>query len=115
MSAASLADRLVREEMLTQRVKQPEARANIALEAGIAPGSLENLGRGRLKKTDWIAEKLNVLRINRLEKRIASLKRDLAAARAMGHASQVDLGRAESAISGAEAALREARQALGQA
>ncbi len=115
MSASAVADRLVGEEMLTRRVKRPEARKIIAHEAGISPGALEGLGRGRLKYTDRIAERLNVLRIKKLEQRIEAAKQELAIAKSMGFASKVDLGRVEAAIGDAEDALEDVRQALGHA
>lgn len=107
MSLASIADRLVGEEMLTRRVKRPEARKIVAREAGITPGSLESLGRGRLKYTDRIAGKLNGLLIRKIEQRIASLEQELAVAKAIGRATEADLVRAE-------AAIHEAKEALGQ-
>jgi hypothetical protein len=107
MLVASVAERLVGEEMLARKVKRPEARAIIAREAGITPGSLESLGRGRLKYTDRIADKLNELLARKIEQRIVSLEQELAIAKAIGRASQVDLERAE-------AALEEARKALGK-
>jgi hypothetical protein len=107
MYASRVADRLVGEEMLASRVKRPEAREIVAREAGIAPGSLESLGRGRLKNIDRIASKLNALLVRKIEQRISSLEQELAIAKAIGSAPQVDLERAE-------AALDEARQALGK-
>lgn len=107
MSLANIADRLVGEEMLNRRVKRPEARKIIAREAGITPGSLESLGRGRLKYIDRIADKLNALLVRKIEQRIASLEQELEIAKALGRTSQVDIQRAESA-------LEEAREALGK-
>ena len=108
MSASSIAERLVGEEMLASRVKRPEARNIVAREAGISPGSLESLSRGRLKYIDRIADRLNALLIKRIEQRIASLQHELEIARALGDASEADFGRAE-------AALEEARKAIGKA
>lgn len=107
MSLANIADRLVGEEMLTRRVKRPEAREIVAREAGITPGSLESLGRGRLKHIDRIAGKLNALLIRKIESRIASLEQELEIAKVIGRSSQIDIERAESA-------LQEAREALGK-
>lgn len=107
MSALSVAERLVSEEMLASRVKRPEARAIVAREAGISPGSLESLSRGRLKFIDRIADKLNGLLVRKIEERIASLQHELEVARLIGDTSEVDLGRAE-------AALEEARKAIGK-
>ena len=107
MSLSSIADRLVGEEMLIRNIKRPEARKIIAREAGISPGSLESLGRGRLKYLDRIADKLNGLLVRKIEQRIVSLEQELRIAKALGGSSQIDLGRAE-------AALEEARKALGK-
>lgn len=107
MTALSIAERLVGEEMLTRRVKRPEAREIIARQAGIAPGSLESLGRGRLKNTDSLAGKLNALRIRKLEEKLVSVQHELAIAKAMGRLTQVDIDRAE-------AAIKEAFEALGK-
>lgn len=107
MSLANIADRLVGEEMLTRRVKRPEAREIVAREAGISPGSLESLGRGRLKHLDRIAGKLNGLLVRKIETRIAALEHELTIAKTLGGPSEVDIERAESA-------LQEAREALGK-
>jgi hypothetical protein len=107
MSALSIAERLVGEEMLAKRVKRPEARKIVAREAGVAAGSLESLARGRLKNIDSLAGKLNALRIRKLEEKLASVQHELAIAKAMGGLSQVDIDRAEAAIA-------EAFQALGK-
>src|ERR1700722_468831 len=107
MSVASVAERLVGEEMLANRVKRQEARKAIAREAGISPGSLESLSRGRLKYVDRIASKINAVLIKRIEQRIASLQHELEVARLVGDVSESDLGRAE-------AALEEARKAIGK-
>lgn len=108
MYISRVAERLVGEEMLVRRIKRPEARRIIAREAGISPGSLESLARGRLKFIERIADKLNVLLVRKIEQRIAALEQELAIAKAIGSASQIDLDRAE-------AAIQEARKALGQA
>ena len=107
MSLANIADRLVGEEMLTRRVKRPEARKIIAREAGITPGSLESLGRGRLKFHERIASKLHVLLVKKLEERMYSLQHELEIAKALVDSNPVDIGRAE-------AALAELKDALGK-
>lgn len=105
MSIASVADLLVGEEMLTRKVKRPEARRIVAREAGISPGSLESLSRGRLKNTDRIESKLNAFRIRKLQEKLLSVQHELAIAKAMGVASEADIDRAESAIKDAQKAL----------
>ena len=107
MSASSIAERLVGEEMLASRVKRPEARKIIARQAGITAGSLESLARGRLKFTERIASRLNALLVRKIEARIASLQHELEVARACGDTRDVD-------FEAAEVALEEARRALGK-
>jgi hypothetical protein len=107
MSALAIAERLVGEEMLSRRVKRPEARQIVAREAGVAAGSLESLARGRLKNIDSLASKLNALRIRKLEEKLVTVQHELEVAKAMGALTQVDIDRAESAI-------KEAQQALGK-
>ena len=107
MYAASIAERLVGEEMLTKRVKRPAAREIVAREAGITPGSLESLARGRLKYTDRIASKLNALFIRKIERQIISLQHELELAKQTGRTDPVNVERAE-------AAIQEAWKALGK-
>lgn len=107
MSALIIAERLVGEEMLSRRVKRPQAREIVAREAGVAAGSLESLARGRLKNIDSLVGKLNALRIRKLEEKLVSVQHELAIAKAMGVATQVDIDRAE-------AAIKEAFEALGK-
>src|ERR1700735_1857567 len=107
MSAVSIAERLVGEEMLASRVKRPEARKIIARQAGITAGSLESLARGRLKFIDRIASRLNALLVRKIEARIASLQHELEIARALGDVSETDCERAEGALEEARKALRK--------
>ena len=107
MSLVSIADRLVGEEMLSRRIKRPEARRIIAREAGITPGSLENLSKGRLKFLDRIEGRLNALLIRKIELRISNLERELQIARSIGDITRVD-------VEAAEAALEKARRAIGK-
>ena len=81
MSISALADRMVRETMIENRVKRPDAERLIAREVGIAPGTLENLRRGRLVHVDWIANKITDASIRRTERQIARLESELAVAR----------------------------------
>jgi hypothetical protein len=107
MTAAALAKRLINDERVSRGIKLPEAREVIAREAGVSPGSLENLGRGRLKYIDRISGRLNALLVKKIEQRISSLSHELELARAAKTSSAADLGRAE-------AFLAEARKALGK-
>jgi hypothetical protein len=107
IALSSMAGRMIGEVMLDKGVKRPQARAIIAREAGISPGSLESLSRGRLKYTDRIASKLNALRIRKLEEHMLLLQHELAIAKTMDAHSKVDLTKAE-------VALADARKALGK-
>jgi hypothetical protein len=107
VSLAAAVQRSIHQEMVDRNLKWPEARRIVAREAGVLPGSLENLCRGRLKHVDRIAGKLNEFLIAKIEKRIRSLEQELAVAKAMGITPKVDLDRAE-------AAIQTAREALGK-
>jgi len=107
MTAATIARQLIAEEKVYRGVKRPEARAIIAREAGLAPGTLRNLECGRLKHLDRVLGPLNALVTRKLEQRIASLTHELELARAAQSLPKIDLDRAQ-------AALREAAQALGK-
>ena len=107
MTAASIARRLIAEERVVRGVKWPEARSIVAKQAGVAPGSLENLERGRLKYVDRIEGKLRGLLVRKIEQRLASLSHELQLAKTMYGVADPDVRRAE-------AALEEARQALGK-
>jgi len=108
MSVASVAEQLIDDEVRYRRVKKPEARAIIAREAGIAPGSLENLARGRLKHVDRIAGHLNALLVKKLEQRFAEIEHELIFLRATPDPSR------EADVLGAAAALEDARRCLGK-
>jgi hypothetical protein len=105
MSALSVARQLIAEERAFRGVKTPEARGIVAREAGLTAGTLENLERGRLVKTDGIAERLNAYWIRKIEQRISSLRHELAVARAAQNVAQPDLERAQSAIETAQRAI----------
>lgn len=109
MNVASVALRLIDEEEIRSCVKRPEALRIIAREAGLAPGSLENLARGRLKHVGRIAGNIYALYVKKLELQISECQTLLAVARAGALASpEID-------IPGAEAALEAARRCLGKA
>lgn len=103
-NVAMTADRLIREEAAFHGIDRATARQRVAREAGIAPGTLENLLRGRLKYVERIADKINALVIAKIEKRIAQLEGDLAIARLKS--SRPD----EAAIFAAQSALDEAKR-----
>lgn len=108
-SVASLADRLVRSEMLLSGVKRDAAERHVARRAGVLPGTLENLRRGRLKYADGIGARLRVLLIAQIERQITALETEVGLVRA----TSVD--RADLDILGAETALEKARACLGKA
>ncbi len=109
MSVVSVAERLIAEEARRSAVKRPVARAIVAREAGVSPGSLENLERGRLKFVDRIAGKLNDLLVRKIERSIAELESEIAVIRASpGDARAVD-------VVGAAAAIEKAKSCLGRA
>ena len=107
VSLANAVQRTIHQEMVDRGLKWPEAAKVIAREIGVLPGSIENLCRGRLKHIDRIAGQVNAFLIRKIEQRISSLERELAIAKAMGASPQIDLDRAE-------AALQQAREALGK-
>jgi hypothetical protein len=110
LSAATLtrARRLIRDESAARGINLPEARRIVAGEAGLMPGTLENLERGRIKNIERIARSLDELLEKKIERRIATLQHELELCRAARSVAPADLDRAE-------AALAEARRALGKA
>lgn len=107
-SVATLADRLVRSEMLLSGSKRGDAEKAVARRAGVAPGTLENLRRGRLKHADWIGGRLWGLFVAQIERQITTLETEVRFARA----ASVD--RSDLDVLGAEAALEKARECLGR-
>ena len=105
--AAAIAERLVGEEMLSRGVKRPEARQIVAREAGITPGSLENLSRGRLKYVERVSHRLHALLVRKIEQRINVLQHELHVAREVGRIDSFDLERAETALQEAKVAIRK--------
>lgn len=99
---------MISEESVARGINLPQARRIIAAEAGISPGTIENLERGRLKNVDRIARSLDALLEKKIERRITALQHELALCRASRSVVPADLDRAQ-------AALAEARRALGRA
>jgi hypothetical protein len=106
MTAVAIARRLIAEERVGRGVKWTEARSIVAKQAGVAPGSLENLERGRLKFVDRIEGKLRALLVRKIEQRIASLTHELQLAKTMYGTSDPDVRRAEASLEEARKALR---------
>ena len=93
-------------EAEASHLKWPDARAAVAKRAGIAPGALESLERGRLKFTDRIGRKLDELFIEATQRKIAALEHELALAR-LRHAGADPLD-----VRGISVALETARRLL---
>jgi hypothetical protein len=109
-SVAEIAERLIGWEAEESRVKKSVARAIVAREARIAPGSLERLAAGRLKYTERIGERLNALLIGKKPEKIASLERELERARLRYNAVKTtDLIRAADCVEEAERILAKAK------
>lgn len=60
------------------------SRASLAAKLGVAPGTIENIWRGRLKKLGDLRGKITHHRIKSLEADLADLANELAIARARG-------------------------------
>lgn len=92
MSAAAFVDRaqayerlLVDKEAARSGQSSNAARRRVASKVGIAPGTLENLRRGRLKDvTAYIYAKLHASVIAELEAELRHVEHELAIARAAG-------------------------------
>jgi hypothetical protein len=85
------------------------ASAVVARDAGAAPGSIENLLRGRLKFADRIEGKIHAWLARRIEQEIAALEQELSVLRGSGG------GPSLAEIDAAQAALDVARAAIGRA
>lgn len=107
--AYTLADRFVREEMSAKRVNKPDAIEIVAKGCGLAPGTLQNLFRRRLKNVQGVVVALEGFSVQRLEQRAAEMRAELGAMRDSGRA--LDPAR----LSDVEAALDEIERWLGQA
>ena len=84
------------------------ARLAVARKAGIAPGTIENLLAGRLKKSSGIQGALRELFVRTIERKISDLERWRSAAFASGDRCRpIDFDQLD-------AALAEARKALGK-
>lgn len=109
MSLIGVVEDLIDDERRRSRVKRLVALANVARAAGLAPGTVENLIRGRLKYVDRVERAINRLAVSSIERKIASLQNELAIARAVA----VDIAHPD--ILGAAAALAQARECIGRA
>lgn len=105
----SVLKRLINEEQHRSGGTRAIARSTVAREAGLSPGTLENLERGRLKFMDRVAGKLNDFAVRSIERQIVALEQELVFLRAAG------LGDRLADIDAAEAAIAEARRHIGKA
>ena len=98
---------LTRCEVEKSNLKWPDARASVARQAGLTPGALENLERGRLKFIDRVEAKLDELFLTTAERKIEAIRHEMALARARGETQpEID-------VDAFEAAIAQARRALG--
>lgn len=110
MSVAQWVEALERDCMQRDGVKLPEARVTIARRLGIAPGTLENIARGRKKSVaGWIEQKIKDAFSNALQSEIRRLEAELELVRAR------DGGIRDDALASADAALARARELVNEA
>ena len=85
-----------------------EARAVAARAAGVSPGTLENLRRGRIKSPSaWLVEKLHAAVCRQIEKQITGLQHELEVARRISaRPDSDDIRAAEAALAAAKLAMR---------
>lgn len=108
--AQTLAARLERREM-SRGFSRNDARSRLARKLGVSPGTLENLGRGRLKRTiDGFTYRLRALLERELEAEIERLAHELEMVRASRDgADPVAVCEIETHLAKAKALLREGR------
>ena len=106
MNGATLCKRLIKDERRERGLSVAVARESIALAAGVAPGTLENLERGRLKyRYNEVVSRLSALLVRKLERKMGELEIEIMAARMFGDPHSPD-------VLGAAAALETARGLL---
>lgn len=91
--------------------KLPVARQSLARRIGCAPGTLETLRKGRLKRVErWLHEKLEALLVGEIESEIRRLTLELEAYRRTrgDAASAPEMARLVAAIADAERLIRGA-------
>ena len=94
--------RVIQAEQARSGLDRVTARSVIARRAGISPGSLENLLRGRLKNTERVEGRVNVYLERRIAQEIQGLEHDISVLRASrGNAADADILAAEAAVAAA--------------
>lgn len=94
-------------------VERASARARLAQRLGQAPGTLENLGRGRLKRIcAALAEGLRAEFCRAVEREIGSLQHELDMARACGR-GDADMGEIETHLAALRRILERRKADLG--
>lgn len=106
--ALTLADRFVREEIHFKRVNKPEAIENVAGDAGLSPGTLQNLFKRRLKHVERITAALERLAVRRLEAQVAEFKKEI------GNIRESARPHDPARLADVEAALAEAEKFLAE-
>ncbi len=105
--AHSDARRLIELEADRSGVRSAEALPVVARREGVAPGTIENILRGRVKAVaGWVRDRLRAAVIRELQAEIGRLEHELAVAR-LGAARPSD-----DEVFAAEAALAQARKLL---
>lgn len=103
------AGRLIAREADRSRLDKIAATKAVARHLGLAPGSLENVARGRVKRLTYrITEAIRGAMIRELEREIARLQHDLELARACGaDPRSLQVGEIETLLGRAKALLNE--------
>ncbi|MCX7898492.1 MAG: hypothetical protein N2444_00115 [Methylocystis sp.] len=107
-SAVSTINELIMTARARHGVKTPEARRIVAREIGVKPGSIERLLAGRLVNVEKIVDRVSAHVARRIERKIEELEREIELARLSRNPP------CEADIARAEAALEEARKAIGE-
>jgi len=77
--------RLERAEASRTGLPIEDARKRVARRLGVLPGTLENIGKGRIKGIrNWVAQKIRQAVIREIEAEIARLQHELEMARRCG-------------------------------
>jgi len=110
MSVAAFVERLEKIER-SKGVDRLTARQAVARRIGIAPGTVENIARGRKKSVaGWIENKIKRAVAHAIEQEMRALEAELALVRASGIELRDDeMAAAQAAVDQARAILRRAK------